>query len=99
MAKYVNVSSSITVLLDKNSKQNNGTVESITLSNTNSSASRSVDLYLDSASSNNDYYIIKNVVIPVGASLMLDEGVKFDIKKYSLKIKCNPASDLSIIIK
>ena len=99
MPKYVNISATVTVLLDKNSKQNNGNIESITLTNTHSTAVRIASLHLDSVSRDDDYYIIKNVAIPSGVSLVLDDGIQFDIKKYSLKLTCDQTTGLSIIIK
>jgi len=50
----------------------------------------------------NDYYIIKNVVIPVGSSITLnaDELCLFDPLKYGLKLKLSGGSEnVSVIYK
>jgi hypothetical protein len=52
-------------------------IETIILTNVHVSAAAVVDLFIDS-NSLGTFYIIKNVSIPSGVSLVLNEGVDFD---------------------
>ena len=57
--------------------ENVNKIESIRLTNTHSSTDAVVDLFIDS-NSLGTYYIIKNLSIPAGASLILTDGISFD---------------------
>ena len=97
-AKYIKVSASPETLLSSSDKQHNGNIKSINISGATSTGAL-VGLYLDPVSTTeDDIYIIKDVLVPQGASLFLDKGLSFDISKYSLKITTT-VTGLSIIIK
>ena len=78
---------------------NAGNIKSILLTNVNSSTTVSVDLILNNNFS--DHYIIKNTIIPAGASLEIDTtDIRIDTStgKDSLRIKCSNANGVDVII-
>ena len=57
-----------------------------------------VNLFLEDAS-DVDWYIMKNVTIPKGVTLVLDDNLAFDSSLYSLKIyNTGTSPSLTIII-
>lgn len=78
---------------------NAGNIKSILLTNVHASTAVSVDLILHN--NNQDFYIIKNVSIPAGASLELDtREIKINTSKNNdtLRIKCSNANGVDVII-
>jgi hypothetical protein len=72
-------------------------VKSISLTNTDASTEVAVDLYLKDSTSN--YYILKNVTLPVGATLVLDgDEISFNKDVYSLWVKLSAGSIIVDII-
>ena len=87
MAIYKNITSSPTetTLITKGSNVS-GNIKKISIANFSDHADgATVNLFLEDAS-DVDFYIIKNVVIPKGATLLITDGVSFDHKTYSLKL-------------
>ena len=78
-------------------KGSRGSINFVSICNEHSSTSATVDLYLYDGT--NSFYIIKNVVVPAGVTLVLDEGVNFDNNTLDLKINQVGAVTMSIIIK
>ena len=101
MAKYINITSSPTetTLIAKN-VASDGAIKKISIANSSDHADRAtVNLFLEDAS-DVDWYIIKNVVIPKGVTLILDDNLKFDGSLYSLKMYNTGTSPaLTVIIK
>tara|TARA_R110002020_G_scaffold144896_1_gene318090 strand:- start:1954 stop:2262 length:309 start_codon:yes stop_codon:yes gene_type:complete len=99
--KYVNVTTSpaTTVLIAK-SRVVDGNISKISIANFSDHADgATVNLFLQDASAN-DYYFFKNVNIPKGASLVLDDNLSFDGSTYSLKMLSTGTSPaLTVIIK
>ena len=57
-------------------------------------------LFKHDGTTSNDTYLIKNVIIPVGASLVLDNNVNVDTSVLSLKITTAGTSpDVSVMIE
>lgn len=85
-------------LIDINSGIHN--INTMTIANTYSSLPVAVDLYLKNAS-DTDYYIFKNLSIPIGQTLKLEsDEISFDNTVYNLYIKLAEGSDtVSVIIK
>ena len=88
------------VLIPRYSKDNGGTdIYKINISN-NSADNAVVDVYISADASNPPYfYIIKDVVIPSGVALVLDDCVNYSSRGYNLIIHntgTNP--DLTIMI-
>lgn len=108
MAKYTkyNTSSTTNVLIGKNESQQTGNISKISICNERpitDAGSTLVDIYLHDGNSSNDIYIIKQVDIPKGTTLVLEDNLSFNISKYSLKINAvetgSSSIELSIIIK
>ena len=90
-------------LITKESKRNSsntshsGVISSVLISN-NSANAATVGVYLDDDSV--QHYFCKNVVIPTGASFILDNDLSFDRGKYSFKvINAGTSPDITVIIK
>ncbi len=87
---------SSSTLIEKGSGRSK--INSITISNGNSSNEVTVGLYYNEVSTKT--YIIENCYIPVGASLILDKDLSFDNSILDLKIDISGTSpDVSVIIK
>tara|TARA_B100000902_G_scaffold24462_1_gene29441 strand:- start:2429 stop:2740 length:312 start_codon:yes stop_codon:yes gene_type:complete len=75
-----------------------GDINSIRITNTSTNAAV-VSLFYDNAAGV-DFYIIKNVNIPVGAAIFLDQDLSFNRSAYDLKVTNSGSSpSLTIIIK
>ena len=73
-----------TELIDINAGRSG--IESMLISNTDGSNDTTVALYLKNASGT-DYYIFKNLRIPIGQTLKLDKNeISFDNRLYNLYI-------------
>ena len=74
-------------------------IKEINISNTHSSTTATVDLYINNLV--NTYYFMKNISIPAGVSLVLDQqSISFDnsIHGFGLFVKLG-AGQVDIIIK
>tara|TARA_R100001163_G_scaffold17171_2_gene15415 strand:- start:289 stop:630 length:342 start_codon:yes stop_codon:yes gene_type:complete len=113
MAKYINITtagSATTDLITRRSTDN-GNIGKITISNNDGHQADNVCLFLEDAKAststnagNNKFYFFKDLDIPMGVTLVLDDNLGFDSMTYSLRIITQNASDggapsLSIIIK
>ena len=100
MAQYTNITTSpaTTVLITKGGDIG-GSIRKITIANFSDHADgATVNLFLEDAS-DVDWYIMKNVTIPKGVTLVLDDNLAFDSSLYSLKIYNTGTSPaLTIII-
>ena len=88
-------SETTTTLVSKYSK--NGLVKSISICNQHAATTAVVSLYL--SDDTNDSYIIKNVSIPAGVSLLLDHSISFDSGKLAMKLTNTGGTPLSVIMK
>jgi hypothetical protein len=77
----------------------NKTISKISLSNTHATDSVSVNLHVEQKLTGK-FYLIKNVVIPVGVTLVFDNGMSFSTKKdqYSFFIKLSAADSTVDVI-
>ena len=83
MAKNINISSATsTILIAKGSS--GGAVKKITIAN-NSVNAATVSVGLDPVTSGL-FYFIKSVIIPNGATLVLNDNLSFDVSLYNLRI-------------
>jgi hypothetical protein len=98
--KYVNKITTATAveIIDINTKTQK--LNSMTLANVHS-ADATVQVYLkDSSAAGVDYYIIKDVVIPVGATLKLEgDELDFDMSLYNLYVKLGRSTPVDVIIR
>ena len=115
MAQYINiVTGTVSTLIAKGNKtttSGTGSIRKITISNNDGHQADNVCLFLEdslvSASTNagnNKYYFFKDVDIPYGASLVVEDNLAFDKGAYNLRMTTVNASDggtpsLTVIIK
>jgi hypothetical protein len=101
MAIYTTITSSpaTTTLIHKGGTQGGGIKEIIIANFSDNAADAVVNLYLNDGSAT-DIYLFKNVAIPKGATLLLDNNLSFDTSRFSLKMySTGTAPALSVIIK
>ena len=73
-----------------------GNINKINISN---NSANPVTVNIDYHDGTNSFYLIKNVVIPAGVALVLDDCGKFNSAEYSLRIHNTGSSpDLTVII-
>ena len=100
VVKYVNKITTATEveIIDINTRTQK--LNSMTLANVHS-ADATVQVYLrDSSAVAIDYYIIKDVVIPVGATLRLEgDEFDFDTTRYNLYVKLGGSTPVDVIIR
>ena len=100
VVKYVNkiTTASAVEIVDINTRIQE--LNSMTLANVHT-ASATVQVYLkDSSAVAVDYYIIKDVVIPVGGSLKLEKDeLDFDTTLYNLYVKLGGSTPVDVIIR
>tara|TARA_R100000995_G_C3432940_1_gene99421 strand:- start:39 stop:335 length:297 start_codon:yes stop_codon:yes gene_type:complete len=93
---YNITSATTTTLIDI--LEDRGGIKSINIANCNASNIVTVTLFLDDGTNQTSY--IENVVIPVGSSLMLNEGMSFNNNVLALKLTTAGTSpDVNVIIK
>ena len=103
MAIYKNITTGTTTTLITKGKEASGKISKITISNNDGHQADNVCLYLEDASANK-YYFFKDLDIPYGTSLVVDDNLSFDSNVYHLRIITQNASDggtpsLTVIIK
>ena len=101
MAVYKNISASgttHTTLIAKNGRTGGG-ISKVSISNTSSTIEPIIILFINDGT---DTFTFTRTSLPVGATLLLDDLLAFDVNKYDLKITTYHASgtvDISVIIK
>ena len=100
---YTNITSGTTTTLISKNTGVSGDISKITIANVDGHQADNVCLYLEDGSANK-FYFFKDLDIPYGATLVLDDNLKFGAGKYDLKIVTQNASDggapsLTVIIK
>tara|TARA_R100001126_G_scaffold32138_1_gene17888 strand:+ start:1749 stop:2039 length:291 start_codon:yes stop_codon:yes gene_type:complete len=75
-----------------------GVINSISICNASASNTATIGLYLDDDTTST--YFVKNLVMPVGTTLILTEGLSFNNRSLALKILIAGTSpDIQVIIK
>tara|TARA_X000001388_G_scaffold23862_1_gene16379 strand:+ start:282 stop:602 length:321 start_codon:yes stop_codon:yes gene_type:complete len=106
MAIYKNLTSATTHdLISKNKK--GGDIQKISITNYSGSNAATVSIFIEDAAasestdaSNNKYYFISTLVIPVGTSFVLEDVLSFNTSIYHLRALIAGTSPLiSVIIK
>ena len=97
MSIFKNISATSTTLMEKTvyAGRQFGVINNIYINNNHDTNPCTVSIWL--AGSPN-YYIVKNLVIPVGTGLNLDRVVNFDITTHTLKIDTSASPNLTVII-
>ena len=111
MAQYTNITTGTTTTLIAKNGNDSSVINKITIANVDGHQADNVCLFLEdeTASTSTDagnvkYYFVKDVDIPVGTTLVLEDNLGFDKNVYALRILTNSdsgggAPSLSIIIK
>ena len=87
-----------TILIDFDSYGCN--ISFIQISNNSASNAVTIGLYLNDGTAANNAYLVKNLVIPTGTALVLNEGLTFDTSVLSLILTTAGTSpDVSVKIK
>ncbi len=101
MAIYTNITTSpaTTTLITKGGEIG-GRIGKISIANfSDNAADAVVNLFLNDGSAT-DLYLCKNVAIPKGVTLILEDNLSFDSSKYDLKMySTGTAPALTVIIK
>ena len=93
---YHITSATTTTLIE--SERNRGSINSISICNQHASDVIKVDLYLDDGT--NQSYMIKNVRIYAGTTLVLDHSISFDNSVLALKLTTTGTGlPVSVIVK
>ena len=103
MAIYRNITSGTTTTLIAKDGAKGGIIKKITIANVDGHQADNVCLYLEDASANK-FYVFKDLDIPYGVSLVVEDNLSFNSSVYSLKMITQNASDggtpsLTVIIK
>ena len=102
MAIYENyTNAAVHTLISKEDKRtgtgHSGDIKKILISN-NSANSATIGAYLDDDSK--QHYFCKNVVVPSGTSLVLEDNLSFNKSIYNLKVvNAGTSPDTTVIIK
>jgi hypothetical protein len=111
MAIYTNITTGTTTTLITKGGDIGGRIGKISIANVDGHQADNVCLFLEdeTASTSTDagnvkYYFFKDIDIPYGASLVLDDSLGFDSNLYHLRMVTQNASDggtpsLTVIIK
>ena len=78
-----------------------GVMRKIIITNHHASDKNTIQLFLDDGAGSPTRYTIAKSVIAAGATLVLTDGITFDITKYSMKLSTvdTTATALTVIIK
>ena len=97
---YTNITSGTTTTLITKGSNVSGNIRKISIANVDGHQADNVCLFLEdeTASTSTDagnvkYYFFKDVDIPYGASLVLEDNLSFDASLYHLRIVTQNASD------
>ena len=111
MARYKNITTGTTTTLIEKKSAHSGNINKITISNNDGHSADNVCLFLEdeTASTSTDagnvkYYFFKDVDIPYGASLVLEDNLSYNNDLFHLRLVTQNASDggtpsLTVIIK
>ena len=101
MARYKNITSGTSTTLIEKGSAHSGGIDKITISNNNTGVTATgIDVTLYDGT--NTFYFVKDVKIPSGATLVLDDNLSFNTSIYSLNIAHDEGSgnpNLTVIIK
>ena len=101
MATYTAITSATTTTLITKDGTFSGNIQKITICNNSANAATSISVHFWSGTVGHPVHpLVHNVTIPSGATLVLEDNVKFDHKNYNLRISnAGTDPDLTVIIK
>ncbi len=78
-----------------------GIIRKIIITNHHASDKNTIQLFIDDGAGSPTRHTIAKTVIPAGATLVLTDGITFDVTKYSMKLSTvdTTATALTVIIK
>ena len=95
---YNRIQTATTTTLIQSRNIYGGSIKKVSVCN-NSLEEATIDLFVEDDNTN-VHFIVKNLAIPSGVTLILEDNINFDDLVYSLKLTNSGTSpDLSIIIK
>ena len=105
MAIYKKITTATTTDLISKGGQQGGSINSVLISNFIDANAVTISLFLEDAAvsestnaSNNKYFYIANLVMPIGTSIKFDDVEFFDSKKLNLRITTAGTSPLVSVI-
>ena len=111
MAQYTNITTGTTTTLITKNGNDSSVINKITIANVDGHQADNVCLFLEDETAststnagNVKYYFFKDVDIPYGTSLVLEDNLSFNKREYHLRMVTQNASDggtpsLTVIIK
>ena len=101
MATYTAITSATTTTLITKGGTFSGNIKKITICNNSASIATSISVHFWSGVGGQPVHpLVHNVKIPSGATLVLEDNVKFDHHSYNLRISnAGTDPDLTVIIK
>ena len=100
MARYIAITSATTTTLIEKNGSIGGAIRKITICNNSANAATGVHVNLWDGSSETLFHFCRNVTIPSGATLVLDDNLAFDKSVYKLRISnAGTDPDITVIIK
>ena len=101
MAIYKAITSATTTTLITKGGSKSGAIKKITICNNSASPATSISVHLWAGGGGDPVHpFVHNVTIPTGATLVLDDNLGFDRKKYNLRISnAGTDPDITVIIK
>ena len=102
MAQYTAITSATTTtLIAKGSRASMGNISKITICNNSAQPATDISVHFWSGVGGQPVHpIVHNVIIPKGATLVLEDNIQFDPISYNLRISnAGTDPDLTVIIK
>ena len=99
MAIYKAITSATTTPLISKGSTRSGNLKKITICNNSASAATSIHVNLWDGSSETLFHFCRNVTIPSGVTLVLEDNLSFDASVYNLRISnAGTSPDITVII-
>ena len=101
MARYTAITSATTTTLIAKGSGVGGAIKEMTICNNSASAATGINVHVwDGVGGHPAHPIIANVIIPKGATLVLNDNLSFDSEVYNLRISnAGTDPDITVIIK
>jgi len=99
MALYKNITTADTFTLISKGGSRSGDINKIIITNHDDTDSCVVIIKLNNSAGSPLLHVINETNIPARASLVLEDGIKFDSSRYKLEAQTLSAVDITIIIE
>ena len=99
MAIYKAITSATTTALITKGGSKSGAIKKITICNNSASPATDIWVNIWDGGASDAHYICKNVIIPKGATLVLEDNLSFDSSMYNLRMSnAGTDPDITVII-